>query len=63
VNDEGRDHQRKDTTIHCAECGCSRDAYLQGWRTCRTDDSEVGEPPALAFYCPPCAIKEFGFRM
>lgn len=32
----------------------------RGWRGYRTDDPELDEPPELAFYCPPCAVAEFG---
>jgi hypothetical protein len=61
VSDEGWDHEGKATTIDCIECGCSSGLYWQGWRAYRTDDPEsVGELPALAFYCPTCAIREFG---
>jgi hypothetical protein len=28
--------------------------------TIGTDDLEYDEPPALAFYCPECARREFG---
>jgi hypothetical protein len=59
VDASGRDHQRKHTTISCAECKRSSGLYWQGWRAYRTDDPTVGEPPALAFYCPGCAEREF----
>jgi hypothetical protein len=29
-------------------------------RAIRTDDPELGEPPALAFCCPICAVMNFG---
>jgi hypothetical protein len=60
LNTSSRDHQRKATTVHCAECRCSSGLYWHGWRAYRTDDPELGEPPALAFYCPTCAGREFG---
>jgi hypothetical protein len=31
----------------------------RGWRAYRSDDPELDEPPALAFYCPDCAAREF----
>lgn len=34
----------------------------RGWRGYRTDDEELGEEAALAFYCPVCAVAEFGSR-
>lgn len=62
MNASGRDHQRANESIHCLECGISSGLYWHGWRAVRTDDPETGEPPALAFYCPACAIFEFGLR-
>jgi hypothetical protein len=32
----------------------------RGWKAYRTDDLELDESPALAFYCPECAAHEFG---
>jgi hypothetical protein len=60
VNASGRDHRRKRTSIHCAECKRSSGLYWHGWRAFRTDDPELGEAPALAFYCPSCGLREFG---
>jgi len=41
----------------CVECGARwLPADEERWRTYLTDD----EPPALAFYCPACAAREFG---
>jgi hypothetical protein len=31
-----------------------------GRHACRVDDPELDEPPALAYYCPTCAEREFG---
>jgi hypothetical protein len=59
LNASSRGRQRKATTVHCAECKCSSGLYWQGWRAYRTDDPELDEPPALAFYCPTCAGREF----
>ena len=60
VDASGRDHRRNRPTICCAECKRSSGLYWQGWRAFRTDDPESGEPPALAFYCPECALRDFG---
>jgi hypothetical protein len=60
VNASGRDHLWKTAAIHCIECRISSGLYWRGWRAFRTDDPELGEPPALAFYCPVCAVVNFG---
>lgn len=60
MNASGRDHRRNDESIHCIECGISSGLYWYGWRAIRSDDPELGETPALAFYCPACAMVEFG---
>jgi len=45
--------------ITCAECG--QVAYdARGWRGVRVDLPDEGDEPALAFYCPDCAAREFG---
>jgi hypothetical protein len=62
VNASDRDHPRKTASIHCAECRISSGLYWLGWRALRTDEPELGEPPALAFYCPACALVNFGLR-
>ena len=60
-NASRRDHLHvRATSVHCAECKCSSGLYWQGWRALRVDDPETDEPPALAFYCPSCAEREFG---
>jgi len=41
----------------CAECQAAwLPADEERWSAYLTDD----EPPELAFYCPPCAEREFG---
>jgi hypothetical protein len=61
VNASSRDHQHnRATTVHCIECKSSSGLYWQGWGAYRTDDPDTDEPPALAFYCPTCAQREFG---
>jgi hypothetical protein len=46
--------------LPCAECPRVSSVTARGWKAYRTDDLELDEPPALAFYCPDCARKEFG---
>jgi len=50
--------------LRCVECGANSggdDAW--GWRGYRVNDSDELEPlPAVAFYCPRCAKREFGIR-
>jgi hypothetical protein len=48
------------TTVQCAECTNSSGLYWHGWGAYRVDDPDTAEPPALAFYCPACAQREFG---
>ena len=58
---DGITTSNKPESIHCAECTCSSGLYWHGWRGYRTDDPELGEPPAVAFYCPTCSEREFGY--
>jgi hypothetical protein len=46
--------------VACAQCRCLSGLRWAGWRAYRVDDPELDEPPALAFYCPSCAEREFG---
>jgi hypothetical protein len=51
--------------VLCTECERSSGARWSGWRAYRTDvyralALDLDEPPALAFYCPDCAEREFG---
>ncbi len=46
--------------LACAECPRVSTATARGWRAYRTDDAELDEAPALAFYCPECTRREFG---
>ena len=48
--------------LACAECPQVSSATARGWRAYRVDDPELDEPPALAFYCPACARREFDGR-
>jgi len=54
--------ERPVNVIACRECGRSSGLHWRGWRAYRTDDPEMAEPPALAFYCRACAEREFGTR-
>jgi hypothetical protein len=57
---ERRANRRRATSVDCVECGISSGLYWVGWRASRTDDPELAEDPQLAFYCPACALREFG---
>jgi hypothetical protein len=46
--------------LECVECHAVSDASAWRWRGYRTDDPTEHEEPALAFYCPSCAEREFG---
>jgi hypothetical protein len=46
--------------LACAECPRVSGVTARGWKAYRTDDIETIELPALAFYCPECARREFG---
>jgi hypothetical protein len=60
VSADSRQHPQTMNMVHCRECGISSGAFWIRWRAYRTDDPEFHEPPALAFYCPACADREFG---
>jgi hypothetical protein len=50
-------------SVVCIECGAqSASPSERGWRAYRCDNSENDEPPTLAFYCPRCAVAEFGLK-
>jgi hypothetical protein len=59
VNASGRAHQHVGL-VGCQECNRTPDTRWRGWRAYRSDDPELDEAPALAFYCPDCAAREFG---
>lgn len=44
----------------CQECRVASNSRATGWRGYRIDDPDENGPPALAFYCPTCAEREFG---
>jgi hypothetical protein len=57
----GHQHVREqERLVDCVECGRRSDSGWVGWRAYRVDDPELDEPPALGFFCPPCAEAEFG---
>ncbi|HEY0415708.1 MAG TPA: hypothetical protein VGC78_04925 [Gaiellaceae bacterium] len=57
-----RDRRRRTMIVECVECSTPSGGRWTGWRAYRVDDPEVNEPPQLAFYCPTCALREFGGR-
>ncbi len=57
-NASSRDY-RLGEPIECVECGHLADLYAEGWRGYRVDVPYTDELPALAFYCPDCAEREF----
>ena len=46
--------------LTCAECGRRSGLRATGWRGYRVDDPEYDEEPAIGFFCPACAEREFG---
>ena len=54
--------------ITCTECGAVAEDDAKGWRAYRTDlaaeaeldDQTARDVPAIVFYCPACAGREFG---
>ena len=57
MDGSGRAHSRENEVL-CQECRRTPADEWTRWRGYRTD--EPGEEPALAFYCPDCAEREFG---
>jgi hypothetical protein len=51
--------RRHDRRLECVECGTISDPEAIAWRGYRIDDPNEDELPALAFYCPSCAHREF----
>jgi len=47
-------------SLACVECGTLSGRDARRWRSYRIDDPTEDEEPALAFYCPACAEREFG---
>lgn len=52
--------------LYCVECGCCSGELGRGWVAFRCDEpddpDENGTEPAVAIFCPPCAMAEFGYR-
>ena len=52
--------------MHCVECRCISRELGRGWVAYRCDDPDPDQPddgrPIIAFYCPACATREFGYR-
>jgi hypothetical protein len=52
--------------LYCVECGCCSGELGKGWVAYRCDDPDPDQPydgrPIIAFYCPACATREFGYR-
>ena len=46
--------------LECVECHTLSVPDARHWRAYRIDDPTEDEPPAVAFYCPVCAEREFG---
>ena len=47
--------------LTCVECGTASGLRAAGWRGYRTDDpTDPSDAPTVAFYCPACAVREFG---
>jgi hypothetical protein len=46
--------------LACAECPRVTNSG-RGWKAYRVDDPTEDERPELAFYCPACARREFGY--
>ena len=47
--------------LACVACPRVSSVSARGWKAYRSDEPETGEPPKLAFYCPACAEREFGW--
>jgi hypothetical protein len=50
----------KQLELRCTECRASSGPDTSGWRGYRWDEPYTDDPPAVAFYCPDCAEREFG---
>ncbi len=60
ANHEQNEGRFRVAPLRCVECGTLSSRHARRWRSYRTDDPTEDEPPALAFYCPACAEREFG---
>ncbi len=48
--------------LACVECPRVSGFYARGWRAVRVDLPDEDDEPRLAFYCPECGEREFGYR-
>jgi hypothetical protein len=55
-----RQSYRLNRSLECVECGELSRPKAPGWRGHRTDEPETDDVPEVVFYCPYCAIREFG---
>jgi hypothetical protein len=55
-----RQSYRLNGPLECAQCDELSGPDASGWRAYRTDEPEMDDLPALAFFCPICVINEFG---
>ena len=55
----GRRKYQSAAPLVCVECSMPSDEHAWGWRGYRMEDPDRHEQPALAFYCPTCAEREF----
>jgi hypothetical protein len=59
-SDEPRAGTTQGYELRCIECGAvPSDSRARGWRGFRWDEPFTDDPPAVAFYCPQCAEREF----
>jgi hypothetical protein len=49
--------------LYSAECGCCSGELGKGWAAFIGEDPDGIDPPCVVIYCPPCAAREFGYRL
>jgi hypothetical protein len=54
------DRARSDHPLRCVECGKLSTGRAGGWQARIAYAEEDGKPSEVAFYCPFCAVIEFG---
>jgi hypothetical protein len=47
-------------TLECEECRCQSDEESHGWFALLGYDPREEDEPIVGFYCPACALREFG---
>ena len=55
-----RESYRLSGPLECAQCGELSTPGAPGWLGGRIDEPETDDLPAVAFWCPDCAAREFG---